>query len=123
MFLSAHPVARQLKSKESGKTVAGGLAALLGRVYDDRINTTLFYPLIKAIVGKKSNTKIWKAVLQLIVLAPQTTPPPTAESTYGGTPSKVNSSSLNSFDHTREMIEDALREELSNYSYIDVQGF
>ena len=71
---------------------------------------------------KAPDTEIWKLVLQLIVAASQITPP-SSKLSYGGTPRKYNSASHLGSEQTKKLLEEALRDELWDYSFSKVQGF
>ena len=71
---------------------------------------------------KFPDTEIWKLVLQLIVSTSQITPP-SSKPSYGGTPRKYNSASHLGSQQTKKYLEEALRDELWDCSFSNVQGF
>ena len=71
---------------------------------------------------KASDIEIWKLVLHLIVSASRITPPPSKPS-YGGTPRTYSSASHQGSEETRKLLEDILRDELWDCSFIKVSGF
>ena len=120
--LLIHRVAKRLRSKDTGGAVDRELASLYIRIGAGNLGITPFVPLVEAVIHKASDIEIWKLVLQLIVSASRITPPPSKPS-YKGTPRTYNSASHQGLEQNKKLLEDGLRDELWDCSFIKVPGF
>ena len=120
--LQGHRVAKRLRSKDTGGAVDRELASIYVRIGVENFEPAPFLPLIHTVVKKASDIEIWKSILQLVVSTSRITPPPSKPS-YGGTPIKYGSASHQGSEQTKMLLEQALRDELWDCSYINVPGF
>jgi hypothetical protein len=123
LTLAGHRIAKRLRSKESNGTIVGELARLVTRFDSAQIEVSAFRPLATVVVQQSTDVEIWKQVLLLITASSRLTPPPSVSASFGGTPRTHNSSSHQGSEQTRRLLQDPLRDEFHDCSYVKVAGF
>lgn len=122
LALLGHRVSKKLRSTGPRGTLDRDLASLYSRLGSEDLKIDHFMPLVRAVVAEVPDIEVWKLVLQLITITTLTTPPPSLPS-FCGTPRMSNSGSHDGFEETADRLEDGLREEFRDCSYIHVEGF
>lgn len=125
--LVSHPVAKKLRLRESGGTVARELSLILTKLVSDECDLQPFEPLTTLVAQEvpdpEIDLKIWKAVLNLLSSLSRITPPSSIPPTFGATPRTFTSASQQGSEQTVDLVEPLLREELRNRCYVKVEGF
>ncbi|ODH12590.1 hypothetical protein ACO22_08113, partial [Paracoccidioides brasiliensis] len=109
---------------ERNHDVAFILAGILTHVRKGNFNYNQFQPLVQLIIQNAPDVDIWKAVLDLTVIIPQSIPPLTSiPPFFTGTPVKSTSSSQKDSEQTRELVNMRIFEEICDCTFQNVEGF
>ena len=123
LALMGHKVAFNLRSKIGNKDIASELSELFKHVRSGRYNYEHYRALLRLVVKKASDVDIWDAVIDLIITVSRTTPPTSIPPSFDSTPVTISSSSFQSSEQTRKIIESAMFYEIKGCTYRNVGGF
>ncbi|KMW69472.1 hypothetical protein BDDG_13615 [Blastomyces dermatitidis ATCC 18188] len=133
--LQGEDAAYSLRSRMSDGNVASDLAQLVERLQKAKGNFRYYeYRLLVCLViqrppdielqsVEKWNIDIWKAIFNLIVTIPRTTPSASIPPSFDNTPVKSTSSSQKGSKQTLELVNPRIFEEIHDCKFQDVEGF
>ncbi|OJD10190.1 hypothetical protein ACJ73_09900, partial [Blastomyces percursus] len=133
--LQGEDAAYSLRSRMSDGNMASDLAHLVERLQKakgnfryDEYRLLIFLvierpPDVELQDVEKWNLAIWKAIFNLIVTIPRTTPPASVPPSFDGTSVKSTSSSQKGSEQTRELVNPRIFEEIRGCTFRDVEGF
>ncbi|OJD26529.1 hypothetical protein ACJ73_02084 [Blastomyces percursus] len=111
-----------LQSRISSGNIASEIARLFERVQKGEFGYIHYRPLVELVIQKAPDLDIWNAVLSLITLASQVTPPPRPIASLQQTPWLRNTSSFANSAEYRRHVDTILKEELGDL-HADIHGF
>ncbi|KAI0838871.1 serine/threonine-protein kinase Sgk2 [Hypoxylon sp. FL0890] len=121
--LVVSPAAFSIPSPDGSGNVAVKLLSIIQHVRGGVLKLDRFLPLVHCVVDKSPDTTIWAAVLSLINVLGQLTPPPSSIApTFTGTPIKTSSSRF-ADSETRDIVEGELFEEIKICTFRNVGRF
>ena len=121
-ILLTHKVAKSIHTKH-GRPLDRELAFTYDRFRGKSLETKLFLPLAQLVARKAADNEVWKAALDLTTILRQTTPEHSLQRAHGSTPRSYHSGSHQGSEQTRTGLLPAVKHELHDCTYKDVDGF